>query len=199
MRLQLIAAASALALAAVAGGAVAQDAAPGAAAAAAPAGAVTDVQLEGFAKAMGKIRTISAAVQGGTPTAEQQAAMAAAIQEGGLDIATFNAISTQVSSDPVMRARVAVAAAAEPAAGSVAAGVSDAEIEKFSTAMAHLRDVAPAGGAAPTAEQQASMAQIVETSGLGVERFNAISTAVSADAHLRARVELADARRDAGE
>ncbi|MGA0546103.1 DUF4168 domain-containing protein [Brevundimonas sp. VNH65] len=169
--------------------AVAQDAA-------APAASVTDAQLEGFAAAMNKVREISAAVQNGAPTAEQQAAMAAAIDGAGLDIATFNALSGQVSSDPVLRARLAVVTAPDPAPGSVAAGVSEEEVAKFSTAMAEIRTVAPASGA-PTADQQAAMAKAVEDSGLGLERFNAISSAVSSDAHLRARVELADAQRGA--
>lgn len=170
---------------------VAQEASPVA------TGAVTDAQLESFASAMDKVRQISAGVQGGAPTDEQQAAMAAAIEEAGLDIAVFNAISSQVSADPVMRARVALATAADPAPGSVAAGVSDEEVAKFSTAMVQIRSVA-SGGGTPTPEQQAAMAQAVEASGLGVERFNSISSAVSSDAHLRARVQLADARREAG-
>ena len=169
--------------------AVAQDAA-------APAASVTDAQLEGFAAAMDKVREISATVQNGAPTAEQQAAMAAAIDGAGLDIATFNALSGQVSSDPVLRARLAVVTAPDPAPGSVAAGVSEEEVAKFSTAMAEIRTVAPSSGA-PTADQQAAMAKAVEDSGLGLERFNAISSAVSSDAHLRARVELADAQRGA--
>lgn len=169
--------------------AVAQDAV-------APAASVTDAQLEGFAAAMNKVREISAAVQNGAPTAEQQAAMAAAIDGAGLDIATFNTLSGQVSSDPVLRARLAVATAPDPAPGSVAAGVSEEEVAKFSTAMAEIRTVAPSSGA-PTADQQAAMAKAVEDSGLGLERFNAISSAVSSDAHLRARVELADAQRGA--
>ena len=159
--------------------------------------AVTDAQLESFAAAMEKVRQISAEVQGGTPTDEQQAAMAAAIEGAGLDIAVFNAISSQVSSDPVMRARVALATAADPAPGSVAAGVSEDEVTKFSAAMVQIRSVA-SGGGTPTPEQQTAMAQAVEASGLGVERFNAISSAVSSDEHLRARVQLADARREAG-
>ena len=97
-----------------------------------------------------------------------------------------------------MRGRLAVATAAEPAAGSVAAGVSDAEVEKFSAAMVKMREVAPEAGATPTTDQQAAMAGVLEASGLEIARFNEIATAVSSDAHLRARVELADARRGAG-
>ena len=43
-----------------------------------------------------------------------------------------------------------------------------------------------------------AMAGVLEASGLEIARFNEIATAVSSDAHLRARVELADARRAAG-
>lgn len=178
----------------------AQPATPAAPAASAETSSavVTDAQLEAFAAAMVKVREISAGVQNGTPTTEQQAGMAAAIEASGLGITQFNAISTQVSADPVMRARLAVASAPESAAGSVAAGVSDAEVEKFSAAMVKMREVAPAAGATPTADQQAAMAGVLEASGLEIARFNEIATAVSSDAHLRARVELADARRGAG-
>lgn len=209
MRRSLLIATSVLAVSAVPALATAQDAPPPAAqpapaASAAPAmpaptgSTVTDAQLEAFAAAMVKVREISEGVQGGTPTTDQQAGMAAAIEASGLGITQFNAISTQVSADPVMRARLAVATAPEPAAGSAAAGVSDAEVDQFSAAMVRMREVAPAAGATPTAEQQAAMAGVVENSGLAIDRFNAIATAVSSDAHLRARVELADARRGAG-
>lgn len=203
MRRSLLIASSILAVSAVPALATAQNAPPPAAAPApavpAPTGsAVTDAQLEAFAAAMVKVREISEGVQGGTPTAEQQAGMAAAIEASGLGITQFNAISTQVSADPLMRARLAVATAPEPAAGSVAAGVSDAEVEQFSAAMVKMREVAPAAGSTPTTEQQAEMAGVLEASGLEIARFNAIATAVSSDAHLRARVELADARRSAG-
>ncbi|MGQ2992166.1 MAG: DUF4168 domain-containing protein [Brevundimonas sp.] len=202
MRRSLLIATSVLAVSAVPALATAQDAPPPAAPAPATpaptASAVTDAQLEAFAAAMVKVREISAGVQGGTPTTEQQAGMAAAIEASGLGITQFNAISTQVSADPVMRARLAVATAPEPAAGSVAAGVSDAEVEKFSAAMVKMREVAPEAGATPTADQQAAMAGVLEASGLEIARFNEIATAVSSDAHLRARVELADARRGVG-
>ena len=72
------------------------------AASAAATSAVTDAQLEAFATAMVKVREISAGMQNGTPTTEQQAGMAAAIEASGLGITQFNAISTQVSADPVI-------------------------------------------------------------------------------------------------
>ncbi|WP_421730117.1 DUF4168 domain-containing protein [Brevundimonas sp.] len=211
MRLNLIAAVSTLALASVALPAFAQDAdtqdaaveatveaeaAPAAAAAAtmaAPADAYSDAQLTSFNTAMVKVREVSAAVQGGTPTAEQQAEMAAAIEGSGLTVEQFNGISGSVSSDPVLQARLAVINA--PAPSAEAASVTDAELDQFSAAMVKMRQIAPAAGATPTAEQQAEMAATVEGSGLAVERFNAIATAVSQDANLQARVALADARR----
>lgn len=64
--------------------------------------------------------------------------------------------------------------------------------------MGRLQTIAQAAGGSPTAEQQAAMAAAVEGSGLEVDRFNAISTALSQDAALRARVALADARRETG-
>jgi len=195
MRLQLIAAVSALSLAAglaaVGTAALAQEAP--AAAATAPAGDVTDAQLTAFNTAMQKVKTVSATVQGGTPTAEQQAEMAAAVEASGLGIEQFNAISGKVSSDAVLRARLAVLDA--PASSGVAANVTDEEVSQFASAMVKLRELAPAGGAAPTPEQQTAMAAAVEESGLSRERFNEVATAVSADARLRARVQLADARR----
>lgn len=159
------------------------------------ASSVTDAQLASFSGAMTRMRTVADAVGTGTPTAEQQAEMAAAVEASGLGIEQFNAISTAVSTDTVLQARVAVAGAPEPAAGSVAADVTDAEVEQFSSTMVRMRQIAPAAGATPNAEQQAEMAATVEASGLEVDSFNAIATAVSQDARLRARVELADVRR----
>ncbi|QTC90530.1 DUF4168 domain-containing protein [Brevundimonas goettingensis] len=192
MRLQLIAAVSALSLAAGLAGATAAFAQE-APVAAAPAGDVTDAQLTAFNTAMQKVKTVTAAVQGGTPTAEQQAEMAAAVEASGLGVEQFNAISGKVSSDAVLRARLAVLDA--PASSGVAAAVTDEEVSQFASAMVKLRELAPAGGATPTPEQQTAMAAAVEESGLSRERFNEVATAVSADARLRARVQLADARR----
>jgi hypothetical protein len=194
MRLQLIAAVSSLALLAAASAAAAQEV-PAAPAAAAPAGEVTDAQLTAFSTAMQKVKTVTAAVQGGTPTADQQAEMAAAVEASGLGVEQFNAISGKVSADPVLRARLAVLDTPASAAGSVGAGVSDTEVGQFAAAMVKLRDLAPAAGATPTPEQQTAMAAAVEQSGLTRERFNEVATAVSQDARLRARVQLADAQR----
>lgn len=164
------------------------------------ADAYSDDELTRFAGAMARMQTVAAAIQGGTPTDEQQAEMAAAVEDSGLSIERFNAISTAVSGDAVLRARLAVATVEPSPAGSVAAGVSDVEAVQFAAAMAEVRGVA-AGvrNGAPTDEQQAAMAAAVQNSGLEIDRFNAISTAVSQDEALRARLALADARRDAGQ
>ncbi len=193
--LRALAAVSAAAL--LAGAAQAQDAvAPEVEAAAAVSTSdFSDAQLTSFNGAMTRMSSVAEAVAGGTPTAEQQAEMAAAVEASGLGVEQFNAISVAVSADPVLRGRLAVLGAPMPAAGSVAAEVTDAEVTQFSTAMVKMRELAPEAGAAPTAEQQAEMAATVQASGLAVERFNAIAQAVSSDARLRARVELADAER----
>ncbi len=162
---------------------------------AASASTVTDAQLESFNTAMTRMRGVAEAVGSGTPTAEQQAEMAAAVEASGLGIEQFNAISGSVSTDTVLQARLAVLNAPEPAAGSVAAGVTDAEVEQFSSTMVTMREIAPAPGTTPSAEQQAQMASTVQASGLAVDRFNEIATAVSTDASLQARVQLADAQR----
>lgn len=195
MRTSLIAAASCAAL-------LTAFAAPALAAPSMPAPAVaisetiTDEELRSFAAAMEAIEPIAAAVAGGTPTAEQQTQMAAAIEASGLALERFNVISTAVSTDPVVRARVALATTEPSPAGSAAAAVTDAEVDQFVVAMAAVQPIAEAlNGAAPSAEQQAQMAAAIAGSGLALDRFNAISGAVSQDAHLRARMAVADARR----
>lgn len=175
--------------------AAAQTAAPAAAQSATSADAISDAELASFAAAMAAVQPIAEAA-GSAPTPEQQAEMAAAIASSGLALERFNAISTAVSSDPVVRARVELAATEPSPAGSAAASVTDAEVEQFGVAMAAIQPIAEAlNGAAPNAEQQAQMAAAIEASGLGLERFNAISGAVSQDARLRARLAVADARR----
>lgn len=189
MRLTLIAAVSAVALL---GGAVQ-------ASAAAPLTTVTqateysDAQLEAFGTAMTAVRAASP-TDGSAPTAEQQAAMASAIEAAGMDITAFNALATAVSTDEVLQARLAVLATPESPAGSVAASVTDAEVAQFGAAMVQVRAAAPTDGTAPTTEQQAAMAAAVSASGLALDRFNAIAGAVSTDERLRARLELADAK-----
>lgn len=189
MRLPLIAAVSAVAL--LAGAASAS-------AAVAPttvsqATEYSDAQLQAFGTAMTAVRA-AAPTDGSAPNADQQAAMAAAVASSGMDINAFNALATAVSTDEVLQARLAVLATPESPAGSVAASVTDAEVAQFAAAMTAVRAAAPAGGAAPTAEQQAAMASAVSSSGLALDRFNAISQAVSSDARLRARLDLAAAQ-----
>lgn len=195
---KILAAVSTAAL--MAGTAQAQDAVAPAddvvAAVSAPATeAVSNERLVAFNTAMTRMRGIAEAVGTGTPTAAQQTEMAAAVEASGLGIEQFNAISTSVSSDAILQARLAVLSARAPAAGSVAASVTDAEVDQFSATMVRMRSIAPAAGTTPTAEQQTEMASTVQASGLDVERFNAIAMAVSEDEKLRARVRLADARR----
>lgn len=159
--------------------------------------AFTDAELKQFGMAMDQLTAITQQVQG-TPTDEQQARMAAAVQNSGLTIERFNEISNAVSADPVLQARVAVAMAPASPAGSIGAEVSDEELAGFSAAMVELREIsAGIEGGTPTPEQQTAMAEAVANSGLTIERFNAISNAVPSDDALRARVRLADARREA--
>lgn len=163
---------------------------------AADSDSISDDELRSFAAAMEAVQPIAEAA-GSAPTAEQQAQMAAAIEASGLALERFNAISTAVSTDPVVRARAELAATDPSPAGSAAASVTDAEVDQFGVAMAAVQPIAEAlNGAAPNAEQQAQMAAAIEASGLPLERFNAISGAVSQDAHLRARLAVADARRN---
>ena len=191
MRLTLIAAVSAVALL---GGAV-QASAATPLTTASQATEYSDAQLQAFGAAMAAVRAASP-TDGSAPTAEQQATMAAAIQAAGMDIASFNALATAVSTDEVLQARLDVLATPESPAGSVAASVTDAEIAQFAVAMTAVRAAMPASGEAPTPDQQAAMAAAVSASGLALDRFNAIAPAVSNDARLHARLELAAARAD---
>ena len=154
----------------------------------------SDAQLQAFASAMIQVRA-AAPADGSAPTPEQQAAMAAAVEASGLTPDEFNALAVRVSSDAVLQARLALLDTPEPASGSVAASVSDPEVEQFSAAMVNVRAAAPTDGSTPTPEQAQAMAAAVTGSGLTTERFNEIATAVSQDAHLRARVRLVDAQR----
>jgi hypothetical protein len=191
MRFHLFAAVSAVALLAAQTPVLAQ---PQDAAATASAEAVSDADLAAFGRAMTDVRRVMEGVQGGQPTAEQQAAMASAITGAGLTIDRFNSLSTQISADPVLQARVALAAAPDSPAGSVAAGVTDAELGQFAPAYARVREIAMAAGGAPSTEQQTEMAEVIQNSGLTIERFNEISTALSSDQRLQARVALAEAQ-----
>jgi hypothetical protein len=197
MRIPLFAAVSAVAL--MAGSVQAAPASITPAAAVAQDPGYTDDELKKFGTAMEQLSGISAQIQNGTPTAEQQAEMAGIVESSGLTIDRFNAISNAVSADPVLQARMVVVMTPPSPEGSVAASVTDQEVAQFSSAMGRIRDIAAAvEGGTPTAEQQAEMAAVVQGSGLTIERFNAISTAVSQDPSLQARMLLADAERSAG-
>ena len=197
MRITLFAAVSAVAL--MAGSVQAAPASVTPAAAVAQDPGYSDDELKKFGTAMEQLSGISAQIQGGTPTAEQQAEMAGIVENSGLTIDRFNAISQAVSADPVLQARMAVVMTPPSPEGSVAASVTDQEVEQFSSAMGRIQEIAATvQGGTPTAEQQAELAAVVEGSGLTIDRFNAISTAVSQDQALQARMLLADAERAAG-
>ena len=187
MRIAALAAASLLTLAAAPAAVAAQEATDAASAVATP-DTVTDEELLQFTGAMTKMRQVAAAVGTGTPTAEQQAQMAEAVQSSGLEIARFNAIA-QISGDPVVRARINLASTPVSPEGSVGASVDDAEAARYARAATAAR-AATQGGGTP-AEQQAAMTAALSAEGLTIERFNAISAATSSDSRLRARVALA--------
>jgi len=189
MRNQSLTLALAMSAALGAAGLAQAQTAPAAAPATAPAGGFTDAELAQFGKAMAQIRALNVS---GTPTAEQATAMQKAVSDNGLTAERFNAISTAASKDAVVRARVDVASAPASPAGSVAAGVTDAELDQYAKAMKAIRALNVTG--APTADQATAMRAAVTDNGLTAERFNAIATAIPQDARLRARAELASAK-----
>lgn len=186
-----------------AAGAQAQESPPPTTAPAAPAaplaGGFTDEELKKFDDAMAQVRAVSSTLNGAQPTAEQQAQMAAAVQNSGLEVTRFNAISTAVSSDPVLAARIAVLNAAPPAPGTPAAGVTDDELSRYVTAMNQIRAVtAEVENGQATPEQSAQLTAAVQGSGLEVERFNAIAQTVSQSEYLQAKAQLIGARQESG-
>ena len=159
------------------------------------ASSFTDAQLAAFGKVRKQVQTMMQGVTG-TPTAEQQAAMAKAVTDSGLTIEQFNAIATAAQSDRMLQARIGIASETPSAAGSVGASVTDDELGKWVAAMAKLRVVAQqVQNNTPTDAQKTEMNGIVTASGLTAERFNAISQAMQGDQHLRARAQLAEVRR----
>lgn len=206
-RLALLASASLLV---AAGAAHAQDPAPAAPPApqTAPANAMTpapapggftDQELKKFDDAMTQVRAVSDALNGAQPTPEQQAQMASAIQDSGLEVTRFNAISTAVSSDPELAARIAVLNTAPPAPGTPAASVTDDELTRYVTAMTQIRAVtAEVQNGQATPEQSAQLTAAVQGSGLEVERFNTIAQVVSQDDYLQAKAQLIGARAEKG-
>lgn len=204
-RLALLASASLLV---AAGAAHAQDPAPAAPPApqTAPAdamtpapGGFTDQELKKFDDAMAQVRAVSDTLNGAQPTPEQQAQMASAIQDSGLEVTRFNAISTAVSSDPELAARIAVLNTAPPAPGTPAASVTDDELTRYVTAMTQIRAVtAEVENGQATPEQSAQLTAAVQGSGLEVERFNTIAQVVSQDDYLQAKAQLIGARAEKG-
>lgn len=193
MRLTLIAAASVAALMATPAFAQTPEATPAPAAAPAQSadGEVSDAELASFAEAA---EGLSAVGVQGAPTPEQEAQMAAAITGAGLTPERYNAIATAVAGDPVLQARARLATAEPSAPGSVGAGVTDAELAQYASASAAV-DVIKEQivGGTPTPEQQTALAEAITSSGLEVERYNAITAATGDDAHLRARIDVAKA------
>lgn len=167
---------------------------PAAAPAAVLAGDYTDDELAKYGAAYEQITIIASDLNGAAPSAEQQTQMVTAIEASGLSRERFNAIAQASAQDDELAARIAVARTPAPAAGSVAASVTDAELTQFAAAMKEIRPVAVAANGSPSPEQAAQMQAAVQNSGLEVERFNAIAQAVSAEPRLQARIELIDAR-----
>lgn len=177
MRLSLIAAAAACALFATPALAQSQT--------------FTDEDLTAYTAAMAVIMPISEA-SAGAPSPEQQAQMAQAVTDAGLTVDQFNAIATATQGDAVLRARIDLLATPAPAEGALSTTVSDEEVRQFAQAMVGVR-AATAGSTSLTPEQQAAMAAAVTEAGLTPDRFNTIGGGMSGDAHLRARIALAEA------
>lgn len=159
----------------------------------------TDEELRKYDAAITRVRAVSDTLNGAQPTPEQQAQMAAAIQGSGLEVTRFNAISTAVSADPELAARIAVLNTAPPAPGTPAASVTDDELTRYVTAMTQIRAVtAEVENGRATPEQSAQLTAAVQGSGLEVERFNAIAQVVSQDDYLQAKAQLIGARAEKG-
>lgn len=159
----------------------------------------TDDELVKFDDAMTKVRAVSDTLNGAQPTPDQQAQMAAAVQDSGLEVTRFNALSSAVAADPVLAARIRVVNAAAPAPGTPAAAVTDDELGRFVTAMTQIRAItAQVQNNQATPEQSAQLTAAVEGSGLPVDRFNTLSQLVSQTPYLQAKAELAGARLEKG-
>lgn len=168
------------------------------AAAQADARPYTDEELLKYDAAIARVRTVSDTLNGAQPTPEQQAEMAAAVQDSGLEVVRFNAISRAAAEGPVINARIRALKAPPPAPGSVAASVTDDELARFVEATTKIRAITSTvqnGQATP--EQSAQLTAAVQGSGLPTERFNAIATAVSQDPGLQARAQVVRARQQA--
>jgi hypothetical protein len=168
--------------------------APAAASATAP---FTDAELKKFNDAITEVRAVSDTLNGAQPTPEQQAEMARAVMDSGLEVTRFNAISNAVANDPQLAARIKVLSAPPPAPGSVAASITPEELSLYVAAMNKMRDIA-AGTPNDqlTLQQQTAIGNVVGASGLDPQRFSAIADAVAANPGLRARANLERARLD---
>ena len=105
----------------------------------------TDEELRKYDAAITRVRAVSDTLNGAQPTPEQQAEMAAAVQESGLEVVRFNAISRAAADNPVIDARIRAMKAPPPVPGSVAAGVSAAvdTPSSISSAAARRQDTPP--------------------------------------------------------
>lgn len=149
----------------------------------------SDDELRQYGQAIGKVGELVRGLNGAQPTEAQRKDMVDAVTAAGLTPERFNAIATAAQGDALLKARIALASAPPSPAGSVGAGVTDAEAASFAKAMKGIRAVAVSSP--PTAEQQTQQQKAVTDSGLSIERFNAISQASSTDLHLRARIAVA--------
>jgi hypothetical protein len=159
---------------------------------AAAASQFTDAERAQYGAALKTVGELSRARNGAQPTEAQRNAMVKAVTDAGLTPERFNAIATAAGSDDMLKARIGVASTPASPAGSVAAGVTDAEATNFVKAMAAIEAIG--AGASPTADQQKAQQEAVVNAGLTAERFNAISTAAHGDERLRARLALAKAQ-----
>lgn len=105
MRTPRIALLASVALLATAATAHAQNASTAAQAPMVGSTTFTDDELKKFDDAMAKVRAVSDTLNGAQPTPEQQAQMAAAVQDSGLEVTRFNTLSNAVAADPALAAR----------------------------------------------------------------------------------------------
>lgn len=154
-----------------------------------PATNVSDAEVASYAKAIVKVSALSRALNGAQATDAQRAEMMAAVTSNGLTIARFEAIGAATGADAVLKARVIVAATPNSPAGSVGAGVTDAEAAQFARAIIAVQGLNPANP--PTPEQETAEKAAIVATGMTLDRFQAIIVAANTDQHLHARIALA--------
>lgn len=155
----------------------------------------TDTELLAYDGAVTRLRILSEALSGAPPTPEQQGEMAAVVQQSGLAVERYNAIARASTEDPAIRARVRVLKARPPAADSVAANVTEDELQRYVVAVDQIRDITgEVENGRANAEQASALAGAVQASGLSTARYNAIATAVFESDWLRARANLVRAK-----